>query len=86
MHGAVQPLNEVTRAAGGMLPPTFNVSDPMLDKAALGRSLVIAAPSAAGTPWMKRFGAPSDAFASGWMLMRGQRRRRGYLSLTAAWR
>ena len=77
VHGAVEPLNAVYRAAGVALPPTFTVSDPMLDKSALGRSLVIAPPSAAGTAWVKRFGAHSDAFASGWMLMRGKRRRRG---------
>ena len=76
-HGAVEPLNQVYRAAGVALPPTFTVSDPLLDKSALGRSLVVAPPSAAGTPWLKRFGPHSDAFASGWMLMRGKRRRRG---------
>jgi putative mRNA 3-end processing factor len=27
---------------------------------------------------MKRFGSPQTAFASGWMLVRGARRRRGY--------
>ena len=39
--------------------------------------LVLAPPSAQGTPWMKRFGAYADAFASGWMQLRGTRRRRG---------
>ena len=43
----------------------------------LQRALVLAPPSAQGTPWMKRFGAYSDAFASGWMQLRGMRRRRG---------
>ena len=38
---------------------------------------VLAPPSAQGTPWMKRFGNYSDAFASGWMQLRGSRRRRG---------
>ena len=28
-------------------------------------------------PWVRRFGDPSDAFASGWMQLRGARRRRG---------
>ena len=36
-----------------------------------------APPSAQGTPWMKRFGSYVDAFASGWMQLRGTRRRRG---------
>jgi putative mRNA 3-end processing factor len=74
-HGAVEPLNKVYRAGGVELPPTLMVSD--IDKAALRRALVVAPPSASGSPWMKRFGDYSDAFASGWMLLRGARRRRG---------
>lgn len=77
VHGAVEPLNAVYRAAGVDLPPTLRVTDPGLTKADLKRSLVLAPPSAAGTPWLKRFGDHSDAFASGWMLVRGARRRRG---------
>jgi putative mRNA 3-end processing factor len=38
---------------------------------------VLAPPSAQGTPWMRRFGNYADAFASGWMQLRGTRRRRG---------
>jgi len=38
---------------------------------------VMAPPSAQGSPWLKRFGDFSDAFASGWMQLRGTRRRRG---------
>ena len=40
------------------------------------RSLIVAPPSAQGSPWMRRFGATSTAFASGWMSIRGARRRR----------
>ena len=76
VHGAVEPLNQVYRAAGVALPPTRLVSDG-LDAAQLGRALVLAPPSAQGTPWLRRFGSYSDAFASGWMLLRGARRRRG---------
>jgi putative mRNA 3-end processing factor len=59
------------------LPPTLRVSDPGVNAALLKRALVLAPPSAAGTPWMRRFGQYSDAFASGWMQLRGTRRRRG---------
>jgi putative mRNA 3-end processing factor len=38
---------------------------------------VLAPPSASGSTWTRRFGDYSDAFASGWMLLRGARRRRG---------
>ena len=75
-HGAAQALTQVYRASGVALPATVMVSD-VTDKAALKTAMVIAPPSAAGSPWMKRFGDYSDAFASGWMLLRGARRRRG---------
>jgi len=74
-HGAVEPLNRVYRAGGVALPETHMVSE--IDKAQLRRAIVIAPPSASGSPWMKRFGDYSDSFASGWMLLRGARRRRG---------
>lgn len=76
-HGAVEPLNVVYRAAGVPLPQTFRVTDEAMNKSALSKALVLAPPSAAGTPWLKRFGDYSDAFASGWMQLRGARRRRG---------
>jgi putative mRNA 3-end processing factor len=77
VHGAVEPLNAVYRAAGVALPPTLRVTDPDVTPALLKRALVLAPPSAQGTPWMRRFGNYSDAFASGWMQLRGTRRRRG---------
>ena len=73
-HGAVEPLNRIYREAGIALPPTVMVGE--VDKAALRQALVLAPPSAAGTPWIRRFGDFSDAFASGWMQLRGARRRR----------
>jgi len=73
-HGAVEPLNRVYREGGIALPATVMVSE--VDKAALRQALVLAPPSAAGSPWIRRFGDFSDAFASGWMQLRGARRRR----------
>ena len=76
VHGAVEPLNQVYRAAGVHLPTTHRATD--IDKPALKRALVVAPPSAQGTPWMNRFGSDAMlAFASGWMQVRGTRRRRG---------
>jgi putative mRNA 3-end processing factor len=74
-HGAAEPLNRVYREAGVALPPTRMVTE--VAKEDIRRAIVIAPPSAAGSPWMKRFGDYSDAFASGWMQLRGARRRRG---------
>jgi putative mRNA 3-end processing factor len=74
-HGAVEPLNRVYREGGVDLPPTQLVSETGKDE--MKRALVLAPPSAAGSTWTRRFGDYSDAFASGWMLLRGARRRRG---------
>ncbi len=43
----------------------------------MARALILAPPSAAASPWLRRFGDYSDALASGWMQVRGNRRRRG---------
>jgi putative mRNA 3-end processing factor len=89
-HGATEPLNRAYRAAGVALPPTRLVSE-VTDRTEFTRALVLAPPSAGGTSWMKRFPEPSDAFASGWMAVRGARRRRAVdrgfvLSDHADWR
>ena len=73
-HGAIESLNRAYRETGVDLPPTHKVAD--VTKAELSSALVLAPPSAGGTPWMRRFGDYSDAFASGWMQLRGARRRR----------
>ena len=39
-------------------------------------ALVIAPPSALGSAWARKFGPADEAFASGWMAVRGIRRRR----------
>lgn len=76
-HGAVEPLNRAYRAAGVALPQTLQVSD-VTDPATFRRALVLCPGSALGTPWIRRFGDLSDAFASGWMQVRGWRRRGGH--------
>jgi putative mRNA 3-end processing factor len=77
VHGAVEPLNRVYREAGVYLPPTLYAGDLAKNDPRLKHALVLAPPSAGGSPWMRRFGDYADAFASGWMLLRGTRRRRG---------
>jgi putative mRNA 3-end processing factor len=77
VHGAVEPLNEAYRAAGVALPDTLRVTDAK-DKADLRRALVVCPPGAAASPWLRRFGDASTAFASGWMQVRGTRRRGGW--------
>jgi putative mRNA 3-end processing factor len=74
VHGAVEPLNQAYRAAGVALPVTELVTS-VTDKSRFKRALVIAPPGAQGSPWAQRLGDFSDAFASGWMQLRGARRR-----------
>lgn len=75
VHGAVEPLNRAYREAGVALPATRLVSE-ATDKASFKRALVIAPPSVQNSAWTQRLGDFSDAFASGWMQLRGARRRR----------
>ncbi|SFJ59461.1 ligase-associated DNA damage response exonuclease [Jannaschia pohangensis] len=74
-HGAIENTNAVLRAQGVTLPHTIRVT-PDTDLKALRGALVIAPPSALAGGWIKRFGPVSTAFASGWMALRGVRRRR----------
>ena len=77
VHGAVEPLNRVYREAGVHLPDTLYAGDLAKNDPRLRQAIVLAPPSAGGSTWMRRFGDYSDAFASGWMMLRGTRRRRG---------
>ncbi|MEL6964489.1 MAG: ligase-associated DNA damage response exonuclease [Pseudomonadota bacterium] len=77
VHGAVDALIPAYRDAGIRLPETIAVLDQPKDKSFAGE-LVIAPPAAFGSPWMQRLGECGTAFASGWMRVRGHRRRRGF--------
>ncbi len=74
-HGAVESTNAVMRAQGIELPHTTQLTKDTDPKANCG-AMVIAPPSALGSTWAKRFGPRETAFASGWMQLRGIRRRR----------
>jgi putative mRNA 3-end processing factor len=75
VHGAVENLNAGYRECGVKLPATRRVQEGDTKQDYAG-ALVVAPPSAQSSPWLKRFGDYSDAFASGWMAIRGARRRR----------
>jgi putative mRNA 3-end processing factor len=74
-HGAVENTNEVLRGQGIALPETVRVTPETVAKDYPG-AFVLATPSALGTSWAGRFRPASTAFASGWMALRGVRRRR----------
>jgi len=73
-HGAVRNANFCYRESGVALPEAGGPDD-----APRGydwsRALILAPPSARGTAWLRRFGALSTGLASGWMRIRGTRRR-----------
>lgn len=77
VHGAVQALTEIYREVGLNMLPTVPTSQTEKSYKFQG-DLVIAPPSGHRSSWMKRFKRPQTAFASGWMAVRGARRRRGY--------
>ena len=73
-HGAVERLTGIYRDEGIPLPETTHAA--AAGEPDWSRALILAPPLANGTPWMRRFGAVSTGFASGWMRIRGARRRR----------
>lgn len=75
VHGAVQAINGILHQQNIKLPETTYVS-PEITKQDLEGALVICPPSALGSPWMRRFLPYSSGIASGWMNLRGARRRR----------
>lgn len=74
-HGAVMRMVEAYRAAGVDLP-AVQYADPAASREHRGWALVLAPPSAMNSPWSRRFAPSSTAMASGWMRLRGPRRRR----------
>jgi len=74
-HGAIEKTNEIVRMMGVGLNETTYVTPEINKKDYIG-ALVIAPPSALGTSWQKKFQPFEVGIASGWMKMRGPRRRR----------
>ncbi len=75
-HGAIEATNIVLRNQGITLPQTIPVT-PELNVHDHPGALILATPGAMAQPWGAQFGPDvSTAFASGWMALRGQRRRR----------
>lgn len=74
-HGAVESLNQVYLQSGIALPETIRLSS-MPRGTKFAGALVLAPPSAYATPWQRQLNPVSAAFASGWMRVRGIRRRR----------
>lgn len=76
-HGMMLPMIEVYREAGIRMLPVEPATERPRGTSYAGE-LVLAPLSARGTPWMRRLGDLSDAFASGLMRVRGVRRQRAF--------
>ncbi len=74
-HGAVYMVNERLREAGYDLPPVTLITKET-DKKLFKGALILAPPSAHGSPWIRKFGPVSLGYCSGWMMVRGAKNRR----------
>lgn len=74
-HGAIANVQDALIASGHSLQPVIRIT-PDTPKADLQQAVVIAPPSADGTPWLKRMHPYRLAICSGWMQVRGNQRRR----------
>jgi len=74
-HRSVEELNRRYRASGVALPHTTSL-DFAGKKTDMSSALIVAPPLVHGTEWTRPFKDSSTGFASGWMRIRGMRRRR----------
>lgn len=77
VHGVLDEWLDIYRAGGVRFPETRRATDQPRGTTFAGE-LIIAPLMARGSTWMRRFRDHSSAFASGWMRIRGARRRRAY--------
>jgi putative mRNA 3-end processing factor len=74
-HGAIENTNEVLRKQGIFLPPVSKVEN-RFTKDRMKGAMVLAPPSAMRSAWTQKLGPSREAAVSGWMAVRGIRRRR----------
>jgi putative mRNA 3-end processing factor len=77
VHGMMLPMIEAYREEAVTMLPVKSATDQPRGTSFAGE-LVLAPLPARGTPWMRRLGTHSDAFASGLMRVRGVRRQRAF--------
>jgi putative mRNA 3-end processing factor len=74
-HGVIENTNEALRRNGVILNPTERITTES-SKEEVRKGIILAPPSSVGTPWMRKFGPYSFGYCSGWMALRGAKRRR----------
>jgi putative mRNA 3-end processing factor len=76
VHPAVAAVNRAYAVAGVRLPEALALEEGLATDT-LARALVIAPPAASRSAWERRLGEARDGYVSGWMRLRGARRRQG---------
>jgi putative mRNA 3-end processing factor len=74
-HGVIENTNDALRRNGVLLNPTHRITQDSI-KEDVRKGIIIAPPSAVGSPWMRKFQPYSFGYCSGWMAIRGAKRRR----------
>jgi putative mRNA 3-end processing factor len=74
-HGVIENTNEALRRNGVLLNPTERITQDSV-KEEVRKGIILAPPSSVGTPWMRKFQPYSFGYCSGWMAIRGAKRRR----------
>jgi len=75
LHGAVANVNAALETAGFRFPGSRAATG--AGSSPVEGAVIVAPPSALGSPWLRRFSPYRIAMCSGWMQLRGARRRRG---------
>ncbi|SEL15952.1 ligase-associated DNA damage response exonuclease [Parapedobacter koreensis] len=75
LHGAVANVNAALATIGYDFPGAYLAAD--MDRHTLKGAAIVAPPSAFGSPWLKKLAPYRIALCSGWMQLRGTRRRKG---------
>lgn len=74
-HGSVQRINECIVDSGLALKTTEELHEYNAEKHS--RAMVVCPPGAIDSQWARNIKGAEQAFASGWMMLRGAKRRRG---------
>lgn len=75
LHGAVANVNNTFNEHGHNFPGTWVT--PEMNRKSIRGAMIVAPPSALSTPWLNKFSPSRKALCSGWMQLRGARRRSG---------
>lgn len=74
-HGVIENTNEAIRRNGIILNPTERIVQSSI-KEEVRKGIILAPPSSVGTSWMRKFQPYSFGYCSGWMAIRGAKKRR----------